>query len=173
MALRNYPGFLSDLVADMVHSFPKPSTGEYRVFWKDNNRFDEPKTYYTDDLEDAVNTLITIYEEGKSQGLDIVISDARSTVDLISRGRPGFLIGETRRVLEEKGIIPGTRHVGLTEDQLMGRDIARQLGIRYDGIQEGLGMQFTDAQVTGSTFYGNSLSEVKSNLGKVRKRFGE
>ena len=31
---------------------------EYRVFWKEGNKDIEAKAYYTDDPEDAVNTLI-------------------------------------------------------------------------------------------------------------------
>lgn len=51
-------------------------------------------------------------------------------------------------------------------------EIERELGLRYDGIQEGLGMQFTDPQ-TGSTTYGNTLGEVKNKLAKMRAAFAE
>lgn len=48
--------------------------------------------------------------------------------------------------------------------------IGNELGVTYDGIQEGIGMQFTDPK-TGSTTYGNTLEEVKANLQKMRARF--
>ncbi len=53
----------------------------------------------------------------------------------------------------------------------MGIKIADSLGIRYDGIQEGVGMQFTDP-ITRSTFYGNTLEEVKDNYEKLKERYG-
>ena len=56
-----------------------------------------------------------------------------------------------------------------------GPEIAKALGIKYDGIQTGDGdipdmMQFTDLE-TGSTTYGNTLKEVKSNLERMRGNF--
>lgn len=54
----------------------------------------------------------------------------------------------------------------------LGESIARTLGIRYDGIQMGIGMQFTDSQ-TLDTFYGQSLEEVRSKLVKIRKKFAD
>jgi len=49
--------------------------------------------------------------------------------------------------------------------------IADKLGLRYDGVQEWLGHQFTDIGVTGTTFYGNTLEEIKRELVKKRKLF--
>ncbi len=49
--------------------------------------------------------------------------------------------------------------------------VAAQLGLHYDGIQEGIGHQFTDREVTGTTFYGNTPSEVKARLVEKRKLF--
>jgi len=49
--------------------------------------------------------------------------------------------------------------------------VATQLGLHYDGIQEGIGHQFTDREVTGTTFYGNTPSEVKARLVEKRKLF--
>jgi hypothetical protein len=56
-----------------------------------------------------------------------------------------------------------------------GPEIAKALGIKYDGIQTGDGdipdmMQFTDLE-TGSTTYGNTLKEVRANINKMRKDF--
>lgn len=36
------------------------STGKYRVWWREDGRYDEAKAYYTDDAEDAVVTLLDI-----------------------------------------------------------------------------------------------------------------
>lgn len=64
----------------------------------------------------------------------------------------------------------------LTDEEA--RSIAKELGLRYDGIQEGFGdvptqYQFTDMAVTGTTFYGNTLRAVKANLAEKRKLFKE
>ncbi len=48
--------------------------------------------------------------------------------------------------------------------------IANQLRVQYDGIQAEIGMQFTDPQ-TGSTTYGNTLEEVRTNLENMRAGF--
>jgi len=48
--------------------------------------------------------------------------------------------------------------------------IVRQLGVSFDGVQEGIGMQFTDSE-TGSTTYGNTLEQVKANLERIRAKF--
>jgi len=53
-----------------------------------------------------------------------------------------------------------------------GEAIAKELGIKYDGIQEGIGMQFTDPQ-TGSTTYGNTLEEVEARINDMREKFAE
>jgi len=53
------------------------------------------------------------------------------------------------------------------------RRVATELGLRYDGIQEEIGHQFTDIQVTGTTFYGNTPSEVKVQLEGKRRLWGE
>ncbi len=51
--------------------------------------------------------------------------------------------------------------------------IADELGLQYDGIQEGLGMQFTDVAETGTTFYANTLEEARSNLTETRASFAK
>ena len=51
-----------------------------------------------------------------------------------------------------------------------GNEIAGLTGTRYDGVQEGIGMQFTDL-ITGSTTYGNTLNEVRDNLVELRARY--
>ncbi len=64
----------------------------------------------------------------------------------------------------------------LTDEEA--RSIAKELGLRYDGIQEGFGdiptqYQFTDIAVTGTTFYGNTLRAVKAKLAEKRELFKE
>jgi hypothetical protein len=54
----------------------------------------------------------------------------------------------------------------------VGQSIAEELGVHYDGVQELVGMQFTDPQ-TGSTTYGNTLEEVRTNLTRMRAKFGK
>ena len=53
----------------------------------------------------------------------------------------------------------------------VGAAIASQTGLRYDGVQETIGLQFTDVQGTGTTFYGNTLQEVQTRLEQTRKAF--
>ena len=52
-----------------------------------------------------------------------------------------------------------------------GEEIAKELGIHYDGMQEGLGMQFTDIHQTETTFYANTLEEAKVRLAEKRELF--
>ena len=62
---------------------------------------------------------------------------------------------------------------GSVEEKLItGEQIAKQLGIKYDGIQEGIGMQFTDDETYG-TFYGDSLEEVTAKLNSMRREFAD
>ena len=49
-------------------------------------------------------------------------------------------------------------------------DIAFALGLKYDGMQEGIGHQYTDPQ-TGSTTYGNTFEEVQANIESMRGNF--
>lgn len=53
-----------------------------------------------------------------------------------------------------------------------GERIAKELDIRYDGIQEELGMQFTDIKDTGTSFYAKSLRGAEDKLDEKRKLFG-
>ncbi len=62
---------------------------------------------------------------------------------------------------------PPVEHRGIEPE---GIAIANQLGVQYDGIQAEIGMQFTDPQ-TGSTTYGNTLEEVRTNLENMRAGF--
>jgi len=50
--------------------------------------------------------------------------------------------------------------------------IADKLGVRYDGIQKEIGMQFTDIRGTGSTFYATSMEDAREELRKQRRLFG-
>jgi hypothetical protein len=53
-----------------------------------------------------------------------------------------------------------------------GEQIASKIGARFDGIQEGIGNQFTDPK-TGSTFYGQTTEKAKLNLENMRAKFVE
>jgi len=53
-----------------------------------------------------------------------------------------------------------------------GEKIAKELNLRYDGIQEGIGMQFTDIHGTGTTFYATSMEDAREQLRKKRRLFG-
>ncbi len=61
------------------------TTGEYRVYWMENGRYDESKASYTDDPQDAVDTLVAIHRRHSDLGEDIAISDAKFTRDLMRR----------------------------------------------------------------------------------------
>ncbi len=69
-----------------------PDTDEYRVFWKDERGKDiEAKAYYTDDPEDAANTMICILEEAQAKGQDTKLASTELTLRLISKYQPGYL----------------------------------------------------------------------------------
>jgi len=59
--------------------------GEYRVFWRENGRYDESSAYYTDDPQDAVFTLLSMVERAQEMGKDIEVSNAKRTQDLLTR----------------------------------------------------------------------------------------
>ena len=52
---------------------------------------------------------------------------------------------------------------------MTGEEIARELGIHYDGYQKGIGMQFTDIQQTETTFYADTLEDARTRFTAVRK----
>jgi hypothetical protein len=59
----------------------KPSTDEYRVFWKEGKKDIESKAYYTDDALDAVNTLESI----RNSSPEVEVSTAKVTQNLIQK----------------------------------------------------------------------------------------
>jgi len=59
--------------------------GEYRVFWKENGRYDESRTYYTSDPADAVYTLIDTLERAQASGKNVVVSNALTTQSLLTK----------------------------------------------------------------------------------------
>jgi hypothetical protein len=63
-------------------------------------------------------------------------------------------------------------NIAKTVPSMTGEQLGKLHGVRYDGVQEGLGMQFTDPG-SGSTTYGNNSDELKSNLFKLRERFAK
>lgn len=57
-------------------------------------------------------------------------------------------------------------------------EIAQLLGVRYDGIQEGLSVipdnfQFTDIDFTRTTFYGQNLGKAYDRLIQIRRKFNQ
>lgn len=73
---------------------------EYKVYWKEDEKYDENKAYYTPDLEDAVSTAVKMIETARVQGLQVQLSGAQFTTRLISIYRPGFLIDEIKKCIE-------------------------------------------------------------------------
>ena len=63
----------------------KPSTGEFRVFWKENGKDIEARAYYTDWWQDAVDTLLTIELHNNASGIPTSISSGKSTTSLLRR----------------------------------------------------------------------------------------
>ena len=59
-----------------------PSVGEYMLIWKDNGVTNHQRTYYSDDLEDVKETLISEYHWAWDKGYDITILPSRYTVGL-------------------------------------------------------------------------------------------
>ena len=82
------------------------------------------------------------------------------------------LEGTPRNRMEARNLQNSLRLRLLAKNRLTGPEIAKRLGIRYDGAQVGVGMQFTDTGVTGTTFYGNDLKQVKSKLMEKRELWG-
>lgn len=68
----------------------KPSTGEYRVYWKENGKDSEAKAYYTDYPIDAVETLFDIETRSQLAGIPVRVSDDRVTSFLISKYASSF-----------------------------------------------------------------------------------
>ena len=56
---------------------------------------------------------------------------------------------------------------------VVGAEIVQETGLRYDGLQEGIGLQFTDVEQTGTTFYANSLEEARTRLAEKRALFAK
>lgn len=68
----------------------RPSTGEYRVFWKENGRDIEARAYYTNDYVDAVDTLFNIEDQNRTIGIPTRVSDSRSTMSLVRKYNESF-----------------------------------------------------------------------------------
>jgi len=83
-----------------------PSTSEYRVFWKDGNRYSEARSGYTDDPEDAVNTLLSTYQTAKERGFNIKITNADFTKGLINRYRPSFTTVDREPTIQGEVVPP-------------------------------------------------------------------
>ena len=60
-------------------------TGEYKIYWKENGRYDEAKAYYTDDLEDAKSTFIDILFRAQQAGYDVRVAGDKFIPDMFRR----------------------------------------------------------------------------------------
>lgn len=82
-------------------------------------------------------------------------------------------------IAEERGaIVPGAEPGRVPElapipesPAEVGAEIAEATGLRFDGVQPEIGMQFTDTEVTGTTFYANTLEEARTTLAEKRRLF--
>jgi len=63
----------------------KPETDEYRVFWKEGNKYVESKAYYTNEPLDAVLTLGSVFRRAKKNGAQISVSDSKYTQKLVDK----------------------------------------------------------------------------------------
>ena len=68
----------------------KPSTKEFRVFWKENGRDVEAKAYYTDFLTDAVETLYDIESRNEKAGIPAKVSTSKLTSKLVRSYNESF-----------------------------------------------------------------------------------
>lgn len=63
----------------------KDPAGDYRVFWVENGKIQEGSTHYTPDIQDAVVTMMAMYERAREQGKAIEISRDNYTQQMIQR----------------------------------------------------------------------------------------
>lgn len=66
------------------------TTDEYRVFWKEDGRYNEDKSYYTDSPDDAAGTLKMLAQDLGSMGSGFRISDAKMTSSLMNKYEPDW-----------------------------------------------------------------------------------
>lgn len=59
--------------------------GEYQVQWWEDGKLDEGKTYFTDDEEDAIRTMYSVWERAKKGGKDIQWADKGYTRRLLDK----------------------------------------------------------------------------------------
>lgn len=59
-----------------------PNTNEYKVMWKQNNVTVESKSYYTDNLDDAKQTLKATYNQAMRKGLFVTLSNKQLAEEL-------------------------------------------------------------------------------------------
>ncbi len=139
-------------------------------FWAQvGERGDRSNIYTRLDKESQVVTKKT--PEGEAIQKELVFHGAIVREQL---ARENVLLGELQIVKLAKPPAvevakPPVEHRG-TEPE--GIAIGDELGLRYDGIQEELGMQFTDVRQTGTTFYATSIEEARQELRNKRRLFG-
>ena len=97
----------------------------------------------------------------------------------VEENRPGdVILDEGGHVKEIIGFAPEVetkKEIKTVITPELGKSIAKQLGIKYDAIQPGFEdipdmLQFTDP-TSGSTTYGNSIEEAKTNLANLRANY--
>lgn len=67
-----------------------PKSNEYRVFWKEDNMPIEKNSYYTEDPEDAVLTMLDMIDITRNKNLAISMSDAKYTQNLVKKYTPNY-----------------------------------------------------------------------------------
>ena len=71
---------------DVVLSIVKDKeTDEYKVTWKEGKKYSEAKTYYTNDLVDAVLTLVATARKARRLGYNVKISSSKLTSSALHR----------------------------------------------------------------------------------------
>jgi hypothetical protein len=88
------------MIPTIISINKKSATGEYLVSERGAPQFGmSATTYYTDDPADAVATAIYRIEQIRANGGQANISEANTTMKLISTHNPGWLVKETKRVI--------------------------------------------------------------------------
>lgn len=59
-----------------------PFTDEYKVMWKERGRLIESKCYYTDNLDDAKQTLKATYNKAQKDRLFVALSNKQLAEEL-------------------------------------------------------------------------------------------
>jgi hypothetical protein len=119
-------------------------------------------------VPEAVPEVFTVEEYATEKGIGIAEA-SRQLADRAIRGEVESLGGVRYRELPTAPAV--IVHKG-TEPE--GISIGNEIGVRYEGIQEGIvptTMMFTDVRQTGSTFTATTLEEARTKLANMREAF--